>query len=441
MLAAVGAARLAVADAASATDTTSHLPLGATDAATASSTPDVGLALDFAALLTAAEAAALPPVSDAATLAQAADDEPLLDAHPVVSVGLGAGLTPGGLELEAGISQSVALGGSRQARREALRAEARWARADVDARVLERRLEAARRWLDLWAAQATEALLEEDRGVACRATALLEARQRAGEATTADVDMLAVACSEAELAREDAEGTTVEHALALAGLLPGPDTTGPLGAGPRRAQSLTRVRAEGPLPLLPEPTAIEVARARERLDAWPALAREAALARLERARATEESAARGLRLGVGVLGRRSADGTSAVLGTLSLPLPLRTLGGREVASREAAALRAEHGVTLARARLAAELELVVHEVTHWDHLEARTREALVPRAEALARARLRQLELGEATVLEVLDARRSALAARQRALEAARARAWAHIHARVVVAVLAAEGP
>jgi hypothetical protein len=112
-----------------------------------------------------------------------------------------------------------------------------------------------------------------------------------------------------------------------------------------------------------------------------------------------------------------------------------------VASREAAALRAEHGVTLARARLAAELELVVHEVTHWDHLEARTREALVPRAEALARARLRQLELGEATVLEVLDARRSALAARQRALEAARARAWAHIHARVVVAVLAAEAP
>ena len=45
MLAAVGAARLAVADAASATDTTRHPPLGATDAATASSTPDVGLAL------------------------------------------------------------------------------------------------------------------------------------------------------------------------------------------------------------------------------------------------------------------------------------------------------------------------------------------------------------------------------------------------------------
>jgi cobalt-zinc-cadmium efflux system outer membrane protein len=201
------------------------------------------------------------------------------------------------------------------------------------------------------------------------------------------------------------------------------------------------VRAEGPLPLLPGPTAAELARARARLDAWPALAREAALARLERTRATEESAARGLRLGVGVLGRRSADGTSAVLGTLSLPLPLWSLGGREVASREAAALRAEHAVTLDRARLAAELELVAHEVAHWDHLEARTREALVPRAEALARARLRQLELGETTVLEALDARRGALAARQSALEAARARAWAHIHARVVIGVLSGEAP
>jgi outer membrane protein TolC len=138
----------------------------------------------------------------------------------------------------------VALGGSRQARREALRAEARWARADVDARVLERRLEAARRWLDLWAAQATEALLEEDRGVACRATALLEARQRAGEATTADVDMLAVACSEAELAREDAEGTTVEHALALAGLLPGPDAHRALGCRPQ-ARPEPHPRARG----------------------------------------------------------------------------------------------------------------------------------------------------------------------------------------------------
>lgn len=398
------------------------------------------IALDFAGLLTAAEAVARPRVSDADVLAQAADDEPLLDAHPVVRAGVGAGLTPGGLELEGGISQSLALSGTRGARRAALDAEARWARADVDARVLERRLEAARRWLDLWAAQAAEVLLEEDRGVACRAAGLLEARQRAGEATTADVDMLAVACTEAELAREDAEGTTVEHALALAGVLPGVGAT-PAAVRESRAPSLAGVRAEGPLPLLPEPTTRELALARERLDAWPALAREAAVARLERARATEEAAARGLRVDVGVVGRRSADGTSAVLGTLSLPLPLWTLGGREVASREAAALRAEHAVTLDRARLAAELEQVVHEVAHWDHLEARTREVLVPRAEALARARLRQLELGEATVLEALDARRSALAARQRALEAARARAWAHIHARVVVAVLAAEAP
>jgi hypothetical protein len=141
-------------------------------------------------------------------------------------------------------------------------------------------------------------------------------------------------------------------------------------------------------------------------------------------------------------GRRSADGTSAVLGTLSLPLPLWTLGGREVASREAAALRAEHAVALARAppgRRAGAGGPRGHALGPPRGPHTRGPWCRAPRP--LARARLRQLELGEATVLEVLDARRSALAARQRALEAARARAWAHIHARVVVAVLAAEAP
>ncbi len=401
--------------------TASARPLDGTGTSTRADAP--GTLIAFADVLHDADAPARRAVME--RLDAAADDEPHLDAHPVLSVGVGPGFAPGlGVELEASLSQSFALSGARAARQDALRAEARWARVELDGQALERRLEAARAWLELWAAQAERALRDEDRQTACHAAARLEARVRLGEATTAEHDALAVACTEAELAHDHADGLRIERALDLAGLLDRVDA--PL------------LRADGPLPLLPPPDAAQVAEARRTFEAWPAVARARLAAQVARAQAAEARAAAGPRLGVGVVARRAADETSAVLGTVSVPLALWSLGGREAAAHEAEAARAEREAALERPRAQALLEVALHEVEHWDGLEARTREQLVPRATGLARARLRQLELGETTVLEVLEARRSGLTARSRAIEAARERAWAHLRASLIVAALTA---
>jgi len=310
------------------------------------------------------------------------------------------------------VQQAFPLGDVRGARRALLEANADVRVAMAAAEQLEARLSAASTWIDGWAARERLAAAERDLELARAVLAITDKGTKAGAFTAPELADARAFVAEAEVRRIDAEGQVADAGFALA-----------------RATARTgRIAAAGALPEVPLPEHA----------AWPALLARAAkspdvvarrmAARAARARAVEERAARGTQLIVGgELVKDAPDGWVAGV-TLGIGLP-HDRGQREARQAEVEARLADTQAAALATNATVELDRALHEVAHTSELLAQLRDALVPAADDAAARRQRAFEVGETTTVELLAARRVALAAHVRLADARAAHAWARVRA------------
>jgi outer membrane protein TolC len=346
---------------------------------------------------------------------------PVLTVEPGWRVGASPSSTTR-FEGGAGLSQSWSLAGLSRRRRDAARAEGDALAAEVRAAALARRLAAAQAWIEAWAAQ----------------SALADARQEA-EIAGELADRTGRAAEQALLTRADAADAAAYRAearqLALAVEGEVTDLGFRLAAETGRPPVALAPAGDLPSPVLP-PSA-EWPALVERAGGLPDVAARALLARAEAARAVEARAARGTQLTLGARWQRDNLGESVVYGQVGLTLPLFDRGEREAAAAAAGAARARgEAEDLARAA-AVGLARALHEVEHTGEVLAELEGGFLPASATALRLREVALRAGDATVLEVLVARRSAAAARARVNRAKAAHAWAQVKVWLLLAELA----
>jgi cobalt-zinc-cadmium efflux system outer membrane protein len=152
------------------------------------------------------------------------------------------------------------------------------------------------------------------------------------------------------------------------------------------------------------------------------------VARADRARALEERANRGRQLVFGAELLRDGPAALSAIVSLGVTLP-HDRGQREAELALADASEADGQAEGLAERGAIELERALHDVEHTSELLGALERDLVPAADDAARQRTRAFELGETTVVELLAAQRTALAAHARVSDAQAAQAWARVRA------------
>lgn len=356
-----------------------------------------------------------------ATLQEAQRRSPALDANPLLSLAAGGRVAPPGergFEGALALSQSIGVQGSAGLRRDALGAEARWVEAEVSSELTTRRLAIALAWLSLREAQEQRTAALREIGNEQEFVRQVGRLASLGERTRADAAAAQVRLSEAQLRERRAEGEVVDAQWQLAA---------ELGAPPA-----AQLAAAGPMPSVPIPSPAQQQALLRRAEQLPSVRARALLARTEALRAQEERALRGVRLAVGLEVRHDALNATVLQGTLSMPLPFFAVGDREHAARLAASQRAQGEAADEATRARALLELAVHDVEHTEEVLASLQQGVLPASEEAVTLRQRQLSAGEATVLEVLDARHALFEASRALQRALRDRAWARIRLAVL---------
>jgi outer membrane protein TolC len=183
----------------------------------------------------------------------------------------------------------------------------------------------------------------------------------------------------------------------------------------------------GVLPHPPLPAAADWPALVARAGALPATQALRLAAHAEAARAAEARAARGTQLTLGVGAQRDNLAEYLAAAQVGVTLPLFDRGEREVAPLLAAAARGRGEAEDAARAAAAELARSLHEVEHTGEVLKELEHGFLPAALEAARLREVSFRAGDATVLEVLVARRSAAAARARLGRAQAAHAWARV--------------
>lgn len=349
------------------------------------------------------------------------------------SQGLSIQATPGarilteqdrGFEGQLAITHSWNLGDLTGARQRAAAAERRELDAERRAVALLSRMEAARRWLDLWRIQRLLQVLDAEVALARR---LVEATRRAvaagartsvdeaeADAYLAEVRLRAIALRgvrhEASIALATAMGRTPTPRLVAAGAPPAPELP---DAGPDLA----------------------------RVEALPGVALERLAAAAARAREAEVAAVFAPQLSLGAQVQRESPDGVIVSGVVGLTIPLFDRGQRERSAQRAEAELREGEHEQARLEAARDLALAVHDVAHQRRQERAMRELLVPALERLAERREAALQGGGGgTIFALLDARRRVLDAHGRAIDAEAARIWAEVRLWLYLAELRRAG-
>jgi cobalt-zinc-cadmium efflux system outer membrane protein len=327
-----------------------------------------------------------------------------------------------GLEGGLAVQQAISLGAGPAARRETRDGIAARRAAAAAALALESRLAAAFAWIESWAAGARLAAAEHDLTLARSVADAITRGGAAGAFTTPEVADARAFVAEAVARRIDAEGMVADAAFALAA------ATGRAG----------RVIAEGDLP---HPALVEPGRSSElvaRATRLPVVAARRLAARAEQLRAVEERAGRAPQVILGADLVRDGPAAWAAIASVGVALP-HDRGEREAAFARAEARDLEGQAEALARRGAVELERALHDVAHTGELLAALERELVPAADQAATLRTRGFQVGEATVVELLASRRTALAAHARVADAradharARVRAWLLIQATEVV--------
>lgn len=347
------------------------------------------------------------------------------------SQGLSIQATPGarilheqdrGFEGQLAVTHSWNLGDLTGARRRAARAEREVLAAERRALALLARLEAARRWIDLWRLGELGRLLREEEALA---RALADATERAvggGAQTSVDAAEVDAHLAEVRLRAIAAEGALHEASIGLSVAMARPPSP--------------RLLAEGALPEPALPDEPDLAR----IEQLPAIAVERLSAAAERAREAEVAAAYAPQLALGAQIQRESPSGVIVSGVIGLSVPLFDQGQRARSASRGEAERRDGEHAQARLEAERELSLAVHDVEHQRREERAARELLVPAIERLTERREAALRAGEGTVFALLDARRRGLEARARSIEARAARAWAEVRLWVLLAELERAG-
>lgn len=331
-----------------------------------------------------------------------------------------------GVELQASVTQSWNLAGLSRARTTAARLEEAELSVQARARALEQRLEAARAWIDLWCAERVFDVVTREAALAAEFARLVEKAATASAATKADVAEARAYHAEARLGVVGAEGEVFERGLLLSRVLAaGADPLGSIGE----------------LPQAPVPAGTNRREALQRVSALPAVQLKALEADVQRARSAEEKAARGTSISLGVYVQRDSPGGMVGFGTVGLNLPMFDRGERERSVTMARATQLDGEMKREQANAVADLALGLHEVDHTQDVVDTLSSAILPPLEEALAHRMRLFEAGEATMLEVITARRNVANARGR-LERARAQnAWARVKVWLWLSAIQANKP
>jgi len=328
--------------------------------------------------------------------------------------------------MQATVLQSWNVTGLGRARRAAARQETRAFDAHTRAKRLEQRLAAARAWIEL---HAVEGQLELARHDAATSRTMDAAVQRA-----VDAGVLA----RADLAQARAHNSVADaRVIALEGQA---HDLGLVLARETASDPWTPLGTVGPAPAPVLPADAELAMRLAAVDRLPPVRARALTLAAARARAVEHArSSRGTQLTAGAqIDRDDPDGLLAY-GIFGVSFAGRGAGGRAKADAvlEQGQLKATDLEDTAA--LTASVASALHELHHTravlEHLDAE----LVPALGASLEALMRQREAGEATVFEVLAARRALAAAQMDRVAAESALSWAQVHAWLLLAAVTEE--
>jgi len=315
------------------------------------------------------------------------------------------------------VQQAVPLGATTAARRSTRDAQAERRRASAAAVELDSKLAAASAWIDSWAARARLASAERDLVLARSIADATTRGASAGAFTAPEIADARAFVAEALARRIDAAGAVTDAGFALAATTHRPRIVG----------------ADGPLPApeIAAPAAWPelVARAHR----LPEVAARRLVARAERVRAVEERASRRPQLVLGGELVRDAPGALTAIASIGVLLP-HDDGAREAGLALVEARDADGLADGLAARGALALDRALHDVEHTGELLAALERELGPAADDAAQRRARAFAVGETTVVELLAAQRTALAAHARISDAQAAHAWARVRAWLLLA-------
>ncbi len=318
-----------------------------------------------------------------------------------------------GFDAQVSLTQGWNLAGLGGARRRAAREEREVISAEIRARALRARLEAARRWIELSTRQAVEELLGAQ-GILARER--LDHAERAlagGVGRAMDVADARAEAVDLDRRRLDVEGERVWAANQLAVAMGRPSSEG--------------LRADGPLPAPGLPDEGTIRSRLEDIDALPELAVRRLAASAARAREEEAHAQYAPILTLGGQLERGSLGSWTAYGIASFSMNAFGQDGRSVAVAHAAAAREDAELDVARVRARADLEDALHEVEHSRRQLTNIIEELLPALNDLLQRRERALAAGEATIFVLLDARHRSLVAEEARVRAEGAKAWAEV--------------
>jgi len=375
-------------------------------AAAASPAPANARPLTFAqAMQQSREAPAVREVEAAFSVKRAADRRlGAMTQNPQISVESGYRNDTGGqgAVVQVAVQQGFHLSGYAAARRHSAEREEAALAVEVRAALLQKRLGAARLWTELWGTTQAERLARNEAELARQSLERTEHLEQRGAATQVDVATARTYLAEVEARRLAVEGEAVEQGLALGRWL--------------GLEDAVQVQGEPDPVQLPRLTEELVAEALRRSAELPEPALRRAAEQTERAREKEVTAQRGTQLYLGAMVLHEPTAPWAAFGTLALSLPLFERGQRERADLLSTAARLRVATEAAAAGAQVELRQVLHDVEHFAELGKLLDETLLPAAEREVALRERLLAVGDGTILEVLLARRSLVAARAQAV-------------------------
>ena len=314
---------------------------------------------------------------------------------------------------EATLLQGWNLSGLPGDRKASIRAEGDLLTSEARAAALSHRLAAAQSWVELWAAQQSLADAMQEYDLANEFSTKMARAAEAAAFTRAEAADAATYAAEAHVQAIAAEGEVVDRGYGLA-----------VAMGQQAEHPLV---ASGGLPAPPSPSRTDWPALLDAAGRLPAVAARKLASDADRAREAEFRSAKGWGLGTGVKGTRDYLGTWGAQAVLEVSFPIFDRGEREAAPVAAAAARALGEFQEARAVAATELARSLHEVEHTGEVLAAIEGELVPAAKLNAQSREASMRAGETTVLEVLVARRTWAAARQKHTRALAMHAWARV--------------
>ncbi len=309
----------------------------------------------------------------------------------------------GAMETTVGVSQAFSLGGKLRKRGRAARLEAEMTGWERDLRILELFGEARIRFADVADAQEREALSMESVTLLERLLEVVGQRVESGDVSPVESTKARVELAAARIELHRAERELLASRVRLAALWGGDGT------------SVERVREEqAPLELPSLESLVEVLAKHPRAARWEA---EGDL-REARLRAAEAEAWPDLEIGAGVRHFNESDEHSFVLG-VSVPLPIfnRNQGGVEEARTILSMLEVEREAEWRKwygQLVALHAELQTQRALHEE-----LRASLLPEAEEMYEAVRKAYGAGQKGMLDLLDAERTLLEARQAQLAAA----------------------